>query len=142
MLKQTITILTALLVAILLASAIALVIERYVMPQTAQVSAVAMYLDDQQWTNNTLIVWGVGAQNLVEPGATYVMPFRVNNTCNAPINVTLIVFGLPVGWVETWNMNGTTVAVGTSVVADLTLYVAADATGVAEWNMWVEITEA
>ena len=134
---KALTIFALALIGLLIgATAMALVMEQYLMPQTAYVSAAAFYLDDVQWTNNTLVDWGS-----VEPDNTYLWSFRVNNTSAEPINVTLYVSGLPVGWLETWSMNYTTIAVGESAVAPLELYIPVGATGFASWSMWIEISD-
>lgn len=136
---KTYTFLTLAFIAFMFgAAATAIVMEQYLMPQTAQVNAlITMSLGESQWTNNTLVDWGN-----VDPNTTYVWGFRVNNTCLTNITVTLHVSGLPAGWKQTWSANGTMLGpLGTedTVIADLTLYVPPTAFGTATWDMWIEV---
>ena len=136
---KALTIFALALIGLLIgATAMALVMEQYLMPQTATVNAlVTMNLGGVQWTNDTLVDWGI-----VDPNTTYVWDFRVNNTSPNNITVTLHVSGLPEGWIETWSANGTMLgSLGTddTVIADLTLYVPPTAYGTVTWDMWINV---
>lgn len=134
MLKQAIIIILALLCAILIASTVAVILERYFMPQTAQVNAlVTMELDGVQWTNGTTIDWG-----LVDPDSTYFYPFSVTSI-SGNYTITLYVSGLPDGWIQTWSANGTMVGFQETVTANLTLYIPPTAYGTASFNAWMEV---
>jgi len=138
MLKQAVVILTALLVATVLAVGIV----SYLHPMTATVVSVSLSrtLDGDPLADDAPIEWGI-----VEPDASYRFDdLTVTNTGNVDANITILSPLLPAGWTLTWAMNKTVIAPAASLSAPLILYVAADAAqGVTyAWDCTVEGTKA
>ena len=119
---------TAILFSALMLGAVgATIVTQHQYPQNGNVVptpalTIQCYLEDEVWTNGTAIDWGdICADN------TYAYNFTVKNTGNVNATVTMTITGLPSGWTETWLGNNTILQPAETISADLTLYVAVDA---------------
>jgi hypothetical protein len=139
-LAAVVTVLIAILAGLVLAAAV----NTLIYPNTAnvnQITDIQAYVNSVQWANNTPIDWGP-----VDRDTTYSKNFEVKNNGNVAIShgyLLVIVNGLPLGWTETYSLNGTYVDLDPqmSVSGTLDLYVPFDAVpGPADWTMSLSVT--
>lgn len=123
------SLLFVILIAFVIGFAGAIVIVEYVIPNIGTINAPALewYVDGT--LNLTPLDWG-----LCDPGVVYTFDnLTVRNIGNAPLNVTLIPYDLPVNWTLTWRGNETLLNPNEQVEASLDLSIPDTAT---EWGTW------
>ena len=121
MLKQALAVLSALLIATVLAVTFA----NYLHPMTSTVASVTLtrVLDGTPLADDEPIDWG-----LVEPDTTYQFDnLTVLNTGNKDASIMLTAPDLPAGWALTWVGNHTILRPAEWVGGSIELYVASDA---------------
>ena len=92
-------------------------------------SSIEVYLEGQEYENNTAIDWGACA-----PGMTYSFSnFSVVNTGNTNLTVYIIPDGLPSDWTLAWEANNTLIQPKEMASGWLNLTIPETAT---EWPTW------
>ena len=79
-------------------------VKQYLYPSTAQgqIVKLTIYFENTEWANNTAIPWGK-----VESDTSYYDYLNIKNTGQLNCTVIMSTLGLPVGWAQTWDKNGT-----------------------------------
>ena len=100
---------------------VASVVVQHYIPSVGTIVSLTYYVEDEYMP--TEIDWGP-----CQPGYTYYFDnMTVVNTGNTPLNVTIIPYGLPVGWSFEWLGNMTLLDPAEKVEAELSLTIPNDA---------------
>lgn len=110
------------------------VIQQYYHDESGKVTTVQLeeYLDSQLVANDTSFDWGE-----LLPGESYDWNYTVQNVGSVNCTVYRLVHSLPNGWTETWTGNNTLLTPQDWLVGNLTLTVAANASGTYNWHSYL-----